>query len=721
MANSSIQVFESATSSSSSSGQSILSQVTETLNSYETKAAHQADVSVFRNDIDANADAIAQLRKDHDKDMGVVEAAQNVMSQDIADLQSLHDGSVTPNLYYVAEHAAVNTTTAAYTNFKGNPDVAADFDAYLLDCTDNEGKFTTPIRKLRKNNYLRDANGAYAPVVYASAEHLNALSGAYNASGTAVNYSAASLWEIDKPLIKANPLVEHPTKLYTTSDHTVQIAHYPRPWESTHLEYSIGNANNKTLYFLDGQVSPQHTTKQYTGLFRAPITWDGITEHSYYKLEPTALFPCPYTVISGKARCLFYADQPTGLDGNSKSSNSNSLGLVNSTSRTYPQTSDVNQEKNMRHARANNKDASLPYPFAEGGLLATDVHIAAVELLAGTRAIHDADLYGTGISSDDTPSAANFFKVGGVRTTNANNDNLSENPEDASVTKWNGCTWTYFNWSSNTPDNLISSATNWSNATTGYKPKEECMESQMAYSYAKEVGIPPTTDYSNPILFTFYGNLYYYVEVTGANIPTTSMNARVYKVVIRKNVGGGSAPKDVMYVLRFSLFNGMNLSGDIWQYQGGGYEQVCTINSTSSTTGHTWKFYVQPDQTKWVWNTSVEIDGNNTYPFEDLYKVIDSYNGTAITNISDGWTLVRLPYTGFKVASGGTLTTGACHYHYSNVNWTKVLNHKCRAFVFRRGRAGGASCSPRCLRSDHLASYTDSHLGGSAQALVAIN
>lgn len=724
MANSSIQVFESATSSSSSSGQSILSQVTETLNSYETKAAHQADVSVFRNDIDANADAIAQLRKDHDKDMGVVEAAQNVMSQDIADLQSLHDGSVTPNLYYVGQLTSINSSTPGLTNFKGNPEVAEDFDAYVLDCTDNEGKFTTPVRKLRRFNYLRDANGAYAPVVYVTAEMNNALaSSVYNESGTAVTYSAASLWEIDKPLIKANPLVEHPTKLYTTAAHTTEISHYPRPWETTHVEYSIGNANNKTLYIMDELVNSAGT-KQYIGLFRSPITWDGITEHSFYKIEPTAVFPSPYTTINGKARCLFYAAQPTGLDSNCKSENTNSLGVVNPTGRVYPRTSDVHQAANMIQARANNKDASLPYPFAEGGLHAIDTHIIATTLLAGTRYLANSALYGSGISSNDGCSnETTFYQNGGVRYCAANTTGLSTTVSDASVTAWHNVNWTgYAKWSDSTPSGLLATGTNWSAACTNYKPKEECMEAQMAYSYAKEVGIDPTTDFTAPKLFAFYGNIYYYSEVTGGNIPSNGMNARVYKIKIVKNVGS-STKYDVMYCLRMSLYGGMNLSGDIWRYQGGGYEQVGSQVTANSNTGNKMKFYVQPDQTKWIWNTVVGNTAANNFGFEDLYKVIETYNGNDILTSNGGWMSIRVPYTGFGYQFSGNSNTHECAYHYaSNQYWGNLatVGYKTRALVLRGGIAYHTYCSPRYLLSYRTASVTSSYFGGSAQALVAV-
>ena len=725
MASTSIQVFDTAGSSSSSSGQSIISQVTQMLNGYETTANHSSDIEGIRTDINTNADNIADVSARHAHDTSILSNDQDVMKQDIADLQALHDGSVTPNQYYVAELKSINSNDSAFTNFKGNPEVAADFDAYLLDCTDNAREYTTPIRKLRRFNYLRDSNGAYAPVVYVTESMNNMLSAntVYNGSGTAVTYSAASLWEIDKPLIKANPLVEHPTKLYSDSAHTTELTHYPRPWETTHAEYSIGNANNKTLYILD-TLKNSAGTKQYVGLFRSPITWDGITEHHYYKLAPTAVFPSPFVSINSKARCLFYAAQPVGLDSNCKSNNANSFGLVNPTGRVYPHTSNVNQEKCMRNARANNKDASLPYPFAEGGLLAIDSHIMGTQLLAGTRAIAVPNLYGSGISSNDgaPANAEGFYKYGGIRTCAANTAALSADIEDASVNAWAGITWTYYTWNGNTPSGMIGTATNWSNATTAYCPKEECMESQMAYSYAKEVGIPATTDFTAPNLFAFYGNIYYYAEVTGSNIPNNGMNARVYKLKIIKNFGS-STKYDIMFCQRMSLYQGMNLSGDIWRYEGGGYEQVGQIATENADTGNPVKFYVMPDQTKWVWNTVVGQSAANSFGFEDTYRVIDTFNDAAILTHSEGYVRVRVPYTGFgSVFEGSSNGTGEGYYHYAtNTYWTKTpVGYKTRAYVLRGGHAYNPNCSPRYLLSAYSASDTDSRLGGSAQALVGV-
>lgn len=607
------------------------------------------------------------------------------------------------------------TTDYVANNVWGDPKhLLKLFYPVLIDTTDNAGQ-KAKAKKLCRNNLLRFEDGSFAPVVGITqamydecmTNALYALNGeAYTQVYTAGEYDAVAQWEADKALLAAGQ--ELPA-LYIQGEGGVYtpVSHRLRPWETTETKYTIGVANILDLYLLDNQQGV--SGKNFKGIFFNGNPYDGI-EISKWKLPPTAISPCPITTIQDgaliKARNFFYLYQ-----GITNCRSSKGLLAVNpfyEADRTYPRTNDVNQVNNMKYARNNNADANASYPFAEGGHFAWNVFITALELAAKTRYIHAANLFGSGISPNDGTSAANFFTSGGIRFREAD-------VEDAA--------WNYKSWGSNSAPlqyNAGGSTADMSNLMTDYWPKEQCMESQLAASMAVELGINPTmADAINtPNTFEFYGNTYYYMNVPGFDgLQEGDMNTRLYKFQ-KANIdafkAGAAQTWDMEIVLRMSLFNGVNLCGDIWAYNGGGLEMVGTLKegATNGSTGNEIKLYVEPDQTKWHNVTAITTPADSKFAFEDSYKLM-----ATVTNLGDSYTLTREGYTPWKIAKASSMAQGECYYQRDNAFWLSGTN-RVRVVSLFRSRSYIAHCSPRTLYAHNAASYTYRAFSGSAQVLV---
>ena len=92
----------------------------------------------------------------------------------------------------------------------------------------------------------------------------------------------------------------------------------------------------------------------------------------------------------------------------------------------------MHQINDQNWSRANNADVTLPYPFAEGGYHALNTFISCMEVLHGTKYLHNANMFSSGISSNDTCSNEDTWKAnGGIRYKLASDG-----------------TWKYGNWSS---------------------------------------------------------------------------------------------------------------------------------------------------------------------------------------------------------------------------------------------------------------------------------
>lgn len=593
-----------------------------------------------------------------------------------------------------------NDLNPVATEQQGDKRVADDYKFVLIDTTDN-ARQTTGWKELRRNNLLRFKDGTFAPTVGITEAmreetmghalyELAADGGGYTTAYEAGAYDAAAEWEIDKALIQSGG---GPRPLYARSDDGstyAQVSHKLRPWETVETKYTIGLGMDHDVYLLDNVTG--ESGKSWQGLFLDPVTWDGI-DVSPFRLAPTAIAPGPVCTVGGKTRSFFYL-----YEGETNCKGASNLGCTMfNEGRTYPRVSDMQQVNNMNFARANNADNTLPYPFAEGGYHALNTYNVALEVLYGSRYIHGASRFGTGISSlDSCTNESNWLSNGGFRVKAQGSD-----------------TWSYASWGSAC---IIYTKNDGSTRLTSTiinneYPKEQCMESQMAFSYAMELGV------AEGIEFDFYGGRYWYKIV-----PDTSgvdkMNVRVYRIKTGTasgyNANGEATVFDVEACLRMSLFGGANISGDVFAYWGGGYEQVATcVNVTGGSIGHPVDLYLQPDQKNWLRETTIAKADLGTFDFERSYLYMGSYK-----TLGNSYAKARAPYTGWKTANGGSPSNGMCFFHYDYNYFSTKLNQRVRVAARFRGYAINSICSRRFLSSYYSASYTIRYYAGSAQALI---
>jgi len=264
----------------------------------------------------------------------------------------------------------------------------------------------------------------------------------------------------------------------------------------------------------------------------------------------------------------------------------------------------------------------------------------------------------------------------------------------------------YYNASAGTAN-----ASAWLN---GQYPKEQCLESQMAASFAKETGVAQNTD------FSFYGTTYQYRNVTGVlGLADGYMNVIVTKVLSQTisafDNAGTATNYDISCCLRMSVIDGVNLLGDIFEYVGGGYEQVGTnISTVNAHHGDTIDLYIQPDQRKWHNDSTVSKNDLGVFDFEKAYTKA----GTFVT-AGDNYSKKRNPLTPFKVLNGGNMATGMCYYQYENNYWSAIINQRVRIASRFRGNASFGTCSARFMHAHYAVSHAYVSSGGSAQILMS--
>ena len=629
--------------------------------------------------------------------------------------------------FFVAGYVK-DSTDAKPTKEYGNKAILKEFYPYLVttrttDSNDNpidaiskDGERLRPVGQLMSNNFLRFTDGDFAPVVgITQAQYDECMTNKLylDEQGEEVycdvgGYDAEKYFEEIREDLQANPMVEHPKKLYKkVGEEYVEVSHYLKPYETVDAHYSIVMGTPHKLYVLDDVEGDSGLI--WKGIFLNNTIWDGI-DVSQYVLEPTGVNPCPVTMVTEdgiqKVKCYFYNYKAGG-------SQNAGAGATNMfvKNRTYPKTEDMSQLSNVTRARNNNPDRTKPYPFAEGGFFARTTFLNAIELRMGTRDL--TTLFGSGISSNDgCTSEATFYKYGGFR-----------------YSADGGNSWSYRTWGTNVPiyyGNAGSRKTsNASEFVNNYRPKEECMESQMAVSYACELGIQSAEIDGHNNNFTFYGETYWYRDVNNDNaigLLAGGMDCQVYKTMAIDYEGyaDNTTTEKTSYklecCLRMSLHGGMNLSGDVFDYCGGGIEMIGYVtdsNKASGSYGVDVKVYVEHDQRKWVNDTNIIIDDSKDFDAETHYTFIGETKTTG-----DGYIRRRLANAPIKVINASTIHQGVCGYVWNTNYFCNTANKKARLGVRFRGHASHSYCSARSLYANYSVSHPTSTYGGSAQVLL---
>ena len=609
--------------------------------------------------------------------------------------------------YYVAENDEL-TGDPKFKNGTGNKDILGDWHPFLIDHTDNAGEAAHPVGQLMDNNHFRFVTGAFAPTVgiteemraacdvqlYTDAEHTQMLT---LKNGVVVTDKAGAHPYDAAEVYNSLGLVD----LYDGEGNKVRQL---LPWETTETKYSVMIGRYDTIYPVDRQEG--ESGKVLSGVFKRPMKYDGINTGKF-PLLGTALAPCPVTTVGGKTRNFFFAyavkDSNT-MNGPSAYGEEMCAIYVND-GRTYPRVSDMSQISTMKYARANNTNPKNPLPFAEGGYHTINTFIMCMELLYGTKYLHDNSLFGSGISSNDSCSNEDtWLNNGGVRTR-----------EQGTVD------WIYRSYNMATPFgcNAKMEKQNFSYFINLYRPKEQCMESQMAASWAAEFGIAEDTEYEA------YGVMYHYKNITGVKgLADGVMNCKVY----RKKIGTCKGYKDAETLatydlelsLRMSLIQGMNIIGDVYAYWGGGCEMVGTCKSNASSVIDRAKvnfvdIYLEPEQKKWAYETDSMRNNLGTFGFEKVYSKIGTFGPPMVTN---SYVKNRKGFTPWPVEIGGNLANWQCYYGDVYPYWSSTIDQRVRIAVRFRGAAIHAICSARYLHAYIAVANSDVINGGSAQCRI---
>lgn len=608
--------------------------------------------------------------------------------------------------YYVGENDEV-TGDPHFKNCKGNKEFLGDWHPYLIDHTDNTGEATHPVGQLMDNNHFRFATGAFAPTVgiteemraacdvqlYTDAEHTTPLT---LKNGVVVTDKAGAHPYDATEVYNSLGLVD----LYDGEGNKVRQL---LPWETTETKYSVMIGRYDTLYPVDRQTG--ESGKVLSGVFKRQVRYDGI-DTGNFPLLGTALAPCLVTTVGNKTRNFFfaYAVGDANTASGASSAGADMCSMFDREDRTYPRHS-LNQTSDMQYARANNADVNAPVPFAEGGYHAINTFTLCMELLYGTKYLHDKNLFGSGISSNDScASADDWMNNGGVR-----------------VREKGTTDWTYKKWGDQTPFGVKSdmSKVGFSNFVNQEKPKEQCMESQMAASWAVEFGIAEDTEYEA------YGQTYRYRNVTGVKgLADGVMSCNVYRIKAGTCMGYKAADSKVEYdcelCLRLSLVHGMNLSGDVFGYWGGGMEMVGTGKQQENTIQDKIKnayidFYLEPKQKNWLMENNTILSDFKTFAFEGVYAKIGTF-GPPI--LGGGYFKKRMGLTPYKTENGGNIDSYQCCYGWTEPYWLDRYGQRVRIAVRLRGNAHYAICSPRSLYAHYSAAYASVIYGGSAQCRI---
>lgn len=619
------------------------------------------------------------------------------LEQAVADL-----GGTSDAYYYASQDTSQPSPDLVNPQTNASIQLLQDmYRPFLVDHTEaKEGVEVMPADELKRNNWLRYANGKFAPAVgiteemraecdvelYLDAEHTEKYcdAGKFDAERFYNQYGMTQ-------------------KLYDAQGKAVRIL---RPWETTSKDYSIMVGDPSGTYLLDG-----YSTKEG----EQDIMYKGISK-SYREvagckpryLAPTLIAPCHATSVTGSDGKIRFRSFPflyNAGDNNTKGGFNADFGVkMFYDNGCYPRVNDVSQITSMQYARNNNADQTKPYPFAEAGHHAYNTFLIAHELLYGTNYINNPDtLFSTGLSSAfQTNSEVDWKKYGGIRV-KAGNDGE----------------WLYLRWISK-PDIMCKDA-NGTKVNTSMTvfvnnefPKWREMEAQLVLSFAAELGVQENTE------FEVYGNKYRYITPSEAKgLADGYMNAIVYKVVPSEWQGYDTNGNAVTWKIEANLcqgiIDGLTTSGDITHYRGGGCELVATYKSPSpgDQVGQIdMDIYIETDQRKWHSETVGDKLNLGMFDFEGKYEKV-----AHVSNIVSGWLKKRIPHTSFYKMIGGMRNTYASGYNANENYYSSKNNQRTRCGARFGGFSRWDNSGSRSQASSFYVMDIQHYNGGSAQCL----
>lgn len=641
----------------------------------------------------ATAEKLAALEKadeQHDNRLGKLEQA-------VADL-----GGTSDAYYYASQDTSQASPDLVNPQTNASIQLLQDmYRPFLVDHTEaKEGVEVMPADELKRNNWLRYANGKFAPAVgiteemraecdvelYLDAEHTQKYcdAGKFDAERFYNQYGMAQ-------------------KLYDASGKAVRIL---RPWETTSKDYSIMVGDPSGTYLVDGYSTKEGEQDiMYKGISKSYREVSGCKPRY---LAPTLLAPCHATSVTGSDGKIRFRSFPflyNAGDNNTKGGFNPDFGVkAFYDNGCYPRVNDVNQITSMQYARNNNADQTKPYPFAEAGFHAYNTFIIAHELLYGTNYINNPDtLFSTGTSDlDSCTNNETWKKYGGIRV-KAGNDGV----------------WSYYKWATN-PSFMYKDA-NGTKVNVYFSlifnndfPKWREMEAQLVLSFAAELGIQENTE------FEVYGQKYRYITPSKAKGLTDGyMNAIVYKVVPAEwqgyDANGNAVTWKMEANLRQGIIDGLTTSGDIFSYTGGGYEQIAIYHlptSAGKAASEERILYIETDQRKWHSEAVDRKDRHGMFDFESQYEKVGH-----VDNALTGWLKQRVPHTPFCKMNGGNFNTFVSGFNANENSYSATEGQHVRLGIRICGIPVWNQSSSRFLNARIPVNTSGKSNGGSAQCL----
>ena len=603
----------------------------------------------------------------------------------------------------------------------GNKAWALDWRPFLVDMSAVEGETKKrPVMELKKNNWLRDIYGNWAPVVGITAAMrdecmANAL---YSDDEGQTQYCASGAFDPEAFLALCSietvggvKRLSHPTlyKAVAVDDETTytEVSHYLMPWETTETKYSIFVGRKDEVYLLDNLVGA--SGKEWNGILGSNCNfWDGVDVKTF-GLKPTGICPSPVTAISEngvtKARSFFfnYAPTVTGAKGYNGTATNCEMFYNNG---HYPVCAST-QITSKTAARANNHVATNPYPVAEGGWHARNTFLRCLETAWGTKLLGSITRFSNGINSNNScGNETQFLSYGGTRWKKTGD-------EDWNYSTWAGATHGIYKNASGARETMVATLNN-------HAFHSKTLEDQIAVSFAAEFGIVAGEEYM------FNGCKWWYENPTASGnfAPKTvaqgEMNCRSHKIVSYTfnayNADGTEQSFDVECNLLTGLMLGCNMSGDGGPYWGGGCEIVgeCETAPSIGSFGYELKAYIQPDQTLWTNESNTSINIGQKFDFEDKYM----FAGSIITR-SNSYMRRRLPNTPIPASMCGSISKGECGYGYMGNYWGSA-GKRTRVGVRSGAYADSSVLSARSLYAYFTVGNSSACFCGSAQVLLDV-
>ena len=643
----------------------------------------------------ATAEKLAALEKtdeQHNTRLGKLEQA-------VADL-----GGTSDAYYYASQDTSQPSPDLVNPQTNASIQLLQDmYRPFLVDHTEaKEGVEVMPADELKRNNWLRYANGKFAPAVgiteemraecdvelYLDAEHTQKYcdAGKFDAERFYNQYGMAQ-------------------KLYDASGKAVRIL---RPWETTSKDYSIMVGDPSGTYLVDGYSTKDGEQDiMYKGISKSYREVSGCKPRY---LAPTLLAPCHATSVTGSDGKIRFRSFPflyNAGDDNTKGGFNADFGVkMFYDNGCYPRVNDVSQITSMQYARNNNADKTKPYPFAEAGFHAYNTFLIAHELLYGTNYLNNPDtLFSTGTSgvgNVDSNNEDGWKKYGGIRV-KAGNDGE----------------WTHMLWQT-IPAFMCKDANgtkigaNMTVFVNNEFPKWSEMEAQLVLSFAAEIGVRENTE------FEVYGQKYRYITPSKAKgLADGYMNAIVYKVMPAEwqgyDTNGNAVTWKMEANLRQGIIDGLTTSGDITHYRGGGYEMVAS-NLFTSSGGQVGEYdidlYIETDQRKWHSETVDKKLNLGAFDFESKYEKV-----AHVSNVVSGWLRRRIPHTSFYKQVGGVRNTYVSGYNANDNYYSLKDGVRVRCGVRVGGFARWNNTSSRSHSSSFSAGTFAFFNGCSAQCL----